>query len=176
MKKNFRNFSYKTIKKVENDLERFGYNTAIASMMELLNGIQDLRVKEVIKDPNGQEKRNYLVPSIESVGKILKLLAPFAPYTTEELWNLLGHTDSIHQQLWPVVEEKYLVEDDVTIMVAVNGKVRGQMSVDRFQVSEEQEIIRMAEELENIKKWLIGKTIIKEIYIKDKMINFVIKG
>ena len=151
----------KLIKGITTDLERFGYNTAIAKLMGSLN---ELTIK------------NYEL-RIEEKEVLVKLIAPFAPYMAEELWSQLGNKNSIHSTQWPTVEEKYLVEDVVTIPVAVNGKVRDQLSITNYELRiEEKEIINMAKELENVKKWIEGKTIKKEIYIKNKMVNFVVKG
>jgi len=135
---------------VTKDLNEFGYNTAIAKLMGCLNDL---------------DKRGRL--SNEDLSVLVRLLAPLAPYTTEELWSRIGNTNSIHQASWPVVDEKYLIDDVVTIPVAINGKVRDQIVVT-------DNVVEMAKELENIKKWIEGKTIKKEIYIKGKMINFVI--
>lgn len=99
-----------------------------------------------------------------------------APYMAEELWSRLRHGSgepkSIHQQLWPVVDEIYLIEEKIVIPVAINGKVRDQLTVDKNT----KDIVKAAKELENIKKWLVGKIIVKEIYIQNKMVNFVVKG
>ena len=148
----------KLIDGVTEDLNGFKYNTAIAKIMETLNKISNDK---------------YPI-SNEDLEKLIKLLSPFAPYLAEELWSELGNNTSVHASEWPVVDKKYLVEDEITVMVAINGKVRDQMSVDRSQISDEKEIIKKAKELENIKKWIGDKKIVKEIYVLSKMINFVI--
>jgi leucyl-tRNA synthetase len=157
----------KLIDGVTEDLEVFKYNTAIAKMMEALNKINN-------------EK---LIINNEDIKALVKLLAPFAPYLAEELYFMVGVRNasplqqeyvSVHASEWPVAEEKYLVEDEVIVMIAINGKVRDQMSVDRSQISDEKEIIKKAKELKNIKKWVGDKKIVKEIYVEGKMINFAI--
>jgi leucyl-tRNA synthetase len=148
----------KLIKAVTDDLENFKYNTAIAKMMEVLNKISDLRSQ--ISD--------------EDIKTLIKLIAPFAPYMAEELWNKLGNEESVHVAQWPVADEKYLVDEELTIMVAINGKVRDKMSVDRSQISDDKKLIEQAKELEKIRQWIGNKKIVKEIYIPGKMINFVI--
>jgi len=153
----------KLVEGVTKDLETFGYNTTIAKLMKALNEIT-ISKKQFPK---------------EDIEVLIKLMAPFAPYITEELWSKVGaHGNaSVHQQLWPVAEEKYLSEETVVIPIAVNGKVRSQLSITNYELRiEEKEIIQKARELENIKKWIDGKIIKKEIYIKGKMVNFVIEG
>ena len=137
----------KTIDGVTKDLENFGYNTAIAKLMECLNKVSGW--------------------SREESKKIIKLIAPFAPYLAEELWN---ESESVHAAEWPKVEEKYLVESEMTIPVAINGKVRAQIKV----ANDEKEVIVKAKELEEVKKWLEGKKIITEIYVPGKMVHIVL--
>jgi len=143
----------KLISGITLDMEDFGYNTVVAKLMGALNEL---------------EKEHVAGDDIEA---LIKLMAPMAPYMAEELWNRLGRIGSVHQQTWPVVDKKYLVEDEITIPVAVNGKVRDQLVVNKQNT---QDVIKMAKKLENINKWLVGKTIVKEIYIKNKMLNFVV--
>jgi len=148
----------KLIDGVSRDLNNFSFNTAIAKLMEAINKLSIT---------------NYEL-RIEDLNTLIKLLAPLAPYTAEELW--MGQTGgSVHSQSWPGVEEKYLREETINIPVAVNGKVREQMSVDRSQISDELEIVMKAKELEKIKQWIAGKEIVKEIYIPGKMVNLVVK-
>lgn len=152
----------KTIKGVTEDLEAFKYNTAIAKMMEMLNGLT---------------VNKSITISIEDIKKILKLLAPLAPYTAEEMWSQIGEVDntkSIHASLWPVVEEKYLVDKEIKVMVAINGKVRGSILVDNKEINNKDMVLKMAKENNEIIKWLGDKKIVKEIYIPAKMVNLVI--
>jgi len=139
---------------VTRDIEEFGYNTAIAKMMEALNKISNFKFQISNEDKN----------------TLIKLLAPFAPYITEELWSLdkLGIKESVHTSQWPVADKEYLKEEKINIPVAINGKVRGQLIV-------EVDAIKEAKELEKIKPWLTGKEIVKEIYVPGKMINLVIR-
>ncbi len=148
----------KTIKGVTEDLEAFKYNTAIAKMMEMLNGLT------VSKSIN---------ISIEDIKKILKLLAPLAPYTVEELYSQLDN-ESIHQSAWPEVNEKYLIDKEIKVMVAINGKVRSSILVDNKEINNKEMVLKMAKENNEIIKWLGDKKIVKEIYIPAKMVNLVI--
>ena len=174
----------KTIKRVESDTEQFKYNTAIASIMELVNLINSLRVKEVVNNPD-QSHRNYLVPSVSSVKKMIKLMAPYAPYISEELWlevwknenNKKDIDDSyktVHVADWPVADEQYLIEDKIRVAIAINGKVRDDMEIDIADQNNKDQILAMAKGSEKIKSWIGASKIIKEIYVPGKMINFVI--
>jgi len=151
----------KTIKGVTEDIERFSYNTAIAKLMEANNALVD----------------KYNEVSREDLGSLIKLLAPFAPYTAEELWAYWAKAleGSVHQQQWPEVEEKYLIEDIFRVAVAVNGKVRSEIEVSSEDENDEQKVLLLAREDEKMKSWLVGKEIVREIYVKGKMVNLVVK-
>ena len=103
----------------------------------------------------------------------LILLAPFAPHVTEELWNILGHRDSIHKQSWPKYDEKHVQDTKVIFVVQVLGKVRASLELPAG--TSQAEVKEQALAIENIKKHLAGKEIVKEIFVADKLINFVIK-
>jgi leucyl-tRNA synthetase len=151
----------KVIKGVSDDIERFSYNTAIAKLMEANNALAD-KYNEVSK---------------EDLKSLIKLLAPFAPYMAEELWCNLRNADlcSVHELSWPEVEEKYLVEDIFRVAVAVNGKVRSEIEVSSEDKDNEQKVLLLAREDEKMKSWLVGKEIVREIYVKGKMVNLVVK-
>lgn len=149
----------KTIKGVTRDMEEFGYNTAVAKLMEALN---DLGGENVGR---------------EDLKKLIILVAPMAPYMAEELWERLGgNNSSVHKARWPEVEEKYLVENTIKIPVAINGKLRDQLLVEGAKISNNREIIEEAKKLEKIIEWLKGKEVVKEIYVPGKMLNLVVKG
>jgi leucyl-tRNA synthetase len=146
---------HKTIKKVGEDIEEMRFNTAISAMMILLN---ELEKEEKIT------KENYEI--------FIKILAPFAPHMTEEIWANLKNKKSIHLESWPQYDASKLVEDTVNIMIQINGKVRGMFPVD-INMDEsviKEKVIQMPE----IKKWIDGKEIKKVIYIKGKVMNLVI--
>lgn len=156
----------KLIDSVTRDLEVFGYNTVVAKLMGALNELS------VLSSQLHTDDKEILI----------KLIAPMVPYMAEELWNRLhqGATgepkSSIHQQSWPTVNEKLLIEEMVTIPVAVNGKVRDQLKIQTSKLKDQNEIVKLGKDLEIIKKWTLNKTIIKEIYIAGKMINLVVEG
>jgi leucyl-tRNA synthetase len=170
----------KTIKKVTEDLEQFKYNTAIASMMELINKLQEIRINRSIK-PIVDGKPNWmLVVSKESIKKIIKLIAPLAPYMAEEMWSIVRDENdavSVHLSGWPKVDEKYLVEDEISLPVAINGKVRGQLIIsnEELVINNKEKIIAKAKDLEQVKKWVGEGKIVKEIYVPGKMVNLVIQ-
>ena len=146
--------------KVTNRVENFKFNTAISALMEFMNYVQD-------------DKREYNV-SRETVEKFMILLSPFAPHIAEELWSEQGKTNSVFNGSWPEFEEKYLSEDEITIVVQINGKVRGKIPA-RAGIGED-DIVEIISQNESISKWFTGKKIVKKIYIQDKLINLVVGG
>lgn len=148
-------------KKVTSDIEDEKFNTAVASMMEAVNSYYKLKEAGIGKSPAW----DYAIESL------LMVLAPFAPHIAEELWSQIGHEDTIHIDNWPEWDEKYLVSNDVTIIIQVNGKLRGklQVSVD----ADEEEIKKLALEDEAVKKYIISEPK-KIIYVKNKLVSIVI--
>ena len=145
-----------TVKKVTNDYENMFFNTAISQMMIFVNAAtkEDILPKEYAEG-------------------FVKLLSPVAPHIAEELWNRLGHNDTITYEAWPTYDEAKLVEDTVEIPVQVNGKVRAtiQIAVD----ASEEEVKNIVHENANVQTQLEGKTVVKEIYVKNKIYNIVVK-
>lgn len=146
---------HQTIKAVSANIESgIHFNTAIARLMELLNFIsrQGSADKETIK-------------------ALLKLLAPFAPHITEELWEMIGEKDSIHLSEWPKVEEKYLEEDEFIIAIQINGKVRDQIKVGKMET--EESIKQKALSSKKVQKFIDGIDVKKTIYVPGKILNLV---
>ena len=145
-----------TVKKVTNDYENMFFNTAISQMMIFVNAAtkEDILPKEYAEG-------------------FVKLLSPVAPHIAEELWSRLGHNDTITYEAWPTYDEAKLVEDTVEIPVQVNGKVRAtiQIAVD----ASEEEVKNIVHENANVQTQLEGKTVVKEIYVKNKIYNIVVK-
>ena len=156
-----------TIKRVTEDVEkRFNFNTAISTIMELVNQIH--RYREQL----AAEKQNTALLR-ETLEKTILLLAPFAPYLTEELWHTMGHKDSVHRQKWPDYDEKALVREEVQIVIQVNGKLR-----DRLQVPvdmDREELEERALGLERIKGLTAGKEVVKIINVPGRLINIVVR-
>lgn len=142
---------HKTIKKVSEDIENFGFNTAIAQMMIFLNETKSI--------------------SKEGFEAFLKVLAPFAPHITEELWHELGHETSIHLESWPKYDETLIKDEKVKFAIQVNGKLRDVLEADAE--ASEDEIKKLALESESIKKWIEGKEIKKVIFVKGRLLNII---
>lgn len=147
---------HKTIKKVGDDIVVMGFNTAISTLMILLNAL---------------EKEEFV--SKEHYKILLQLLAPFAPHVSEELWTLEGNKKSIHQSKWPEFDPKKLVSTSFNIVVQINGKVRASFISD----SDNEEIVKKyALEHPVIVKWLAGKEPVRIIYVAQKLVNIVVPG
>jgi len=147
---------HKTIKGVTEDIEEFKYNTAIAKIMELVNVLS-----------------GYNSLNIDSLNILVRLLAPFAPHMTEEIWHeVLHQKNSVHISQWPTYDEKYLKSEKVTIAIQINGKLRSTIIVDSDLGKED--ILKIAREDEKITKWFEDKEIKKEIFALGKLINFVV--
>ena len=153
-----------TIKTVTQDLDRFQFNTAISRLMEFFNSIHKYRNSV---DHSNQNKSG-LATAIET---LITLLAPFAPHLSEELWSKTGRNPSIFNQTWPEYDENKLKVKTVNMVVQVNGKLRGQLTVETGL--EESKIIEEALQVEKVKKYTTDKRIIKSIVIPQKLVNFV---
>ena len=151
-----------TTKKVTEDLHELGFNTAIASQMELVNSLYKLKLKNHL----GTEQWN------QTLVVLIQLLAPFAPHISEELWSQLGQKGSVHSSEWPQWDNKYLVEESINIVVQVNGKLRANVSV--AVGSDEQTTISVAKTDKKVAGYLNDQNIKKTIYISGKLVNFVI--
>ncbi|NCI45504.1 leucine--tRNA ligase [Sediminibacterium soli] len=146
---------HRTIRKIEDDTERYSFNTAVSTFMICINELSDLKC----------HKKTILE-------QVLILLTPYAPHIAEELWQALGNTDSILNAPFPVFEEKYVVESSKEYPVSINGKVRTTINISLAAGQNEVEKIVLDSEI--IRKWLEGKQPKKIIFVKGKMINIVI--
>jgi leucyl-tRNA synthetase len=146
---------HRTIKKIEEDTERFSFNTAVSTFMICVNDLADIRChkKEILE-------------------KLLILLAPYAPHIAEELWNKLGNEGSVLDANFPAFDGKYLVESSKEYPISVNGKLRTNITIALDAGQEEIEKIVLANEV--IQKWLDGKPPKKVIFVKGKMVNVVL--
>ena len=160
---------HKTIEKVGSDIESIKYNTAVAAMMEFLNSWEDKLKDQIVKS-----KGKSMMPlSRRSAKLFLKILAPFAPFMTEIIWqDIFGEKSSIHLAAWPEVDKKLLKEENVTIPVQVNGKIRTTI-IFRKSESDEKTVVKKAIEDEKVKKYINGKKY-KAIYVKGKILNLVV--
>ena len=149
------------VKKVGDDLEAMAFNTGISAMMVYINEAEEFSKKS----PDGLP-REYLE-------KFVLCLAPFAPHLGEELWSVLGHTDTLAYEPWPAFDPKALVEDEIEIPVQVLGKLRGRITVPVAATPAEMEAAAKANA--DVAKFLEGKTIVKVIAVPKRMVNFVVR-
>jgi len=149
------NLLHKTIKKVGEDIDKMHFNTAVAFMMELVN-----------------EYTKAAKVSKESFGKLVQILSPFAPHLCEELWSKLGNKDSLAFAPWPEYDPDLIVDEVITIVVQINGKVRDELEV-AADISEA-EVEKLALQSDKVKKWLAGKEPKKVIYVIGKLVSIVV--
>ena len=147
---------HQTVKKVTNDFEALAYNTAISQMMIFVNAAYK----------NGSCPREY-------AEGLVKMLSPICPHVGEEMWQKLGHNETIAYAEWPKYDEAKMVEDTIEIGVQVNGKVRGtvMLAVDE----ENDSAIEKAKQVEGVARSIEGKTVVKAIYVKGRIVNLVVK-
>ena len=164
--KDLRRVLHSSIKKVTNDIEtRFNFNTAISTMMELVNALY--AYKEAAKEPNAG-----LV--YEVISDLIKMMSPFVPHITEELWRgAIDANSSVHEQSWPECDEEALKVDNVEIVLQVNGKVRGRLTVPAEATKEELEKIAMADA--NVQAHIGDATVRKVICVPGRLVNIVAK-
>jgi len=163
----------KTIKKVTEDIQQIKYNTSIASMMEFLNAweARTSEVEEERSDGKTSEVNNGL--SIDNAKKFLQILAPFAPYITEEIWySVFGETQSIHLSTWPSVDDKSIIDTEIQLPVQINGKTRAVLHISSSDSSQDT-VVKKALTNEKVQKYLEGKKH-RVIYIQNKILNFVL--
>ena len=147
---------HKTVKKVTSDIEEMKFNTAIASMMALINKIYEV---------------GHL--TTDELKTFVSILCPFAPHISEELWQMLGETKLLSVSPWPTYDEAKCKDSTVEIVIQINGKIR-----DRLEVSVEAnaaEVIAIAKQAEKIAPLVEGKTVVKELYVPGKLVNIVVK-
>ena len=164
---NLSNFSevqkiqHKTIKKVTEDFHRESLNTAVAALMEFVNDLYKLKLEGFSND------WRFILEDL------LKMLVPFAPHISSELWQQLGNDDFIEKSGWPKWNNDFLQADEIQIIVQVNGKLRGKIKVSPS--ASKDQILDLAKSEENVIKHLAGKQVVKEIFVPNKIVNLVVK-
>lgn len=152
---------HKTIKKVTEDFHRESLNTVVAALMEFVNDLYKFKLEGFSEDWR------------QVLEDLLKMLMPFAPHISSELWQQLGNNNFIEESGWPEWDEEMLKTSEIQIVVQVNGKLRGKIKISTEL--EKQQILEKAKQEENVAKFLADKEIIKEIVVPGKLINFVVK-
>ncbi len=162
--KEVRHLAHTTLKRVGDDIEqRFNFNTAISAIMELVNGLYHER----------EASGGVASPAVDEAMDILvHVLAPFTPHLAEELWEALGNKESVHLEAWPEVDAAALVQDEVEIVVQINGKLRARMMVPTDV--EKDILLTQVKEDPQVAAHLEGKTIRKEIVVPGKLVNLVV--
>ncbi len=152
----FKRTMHKTIKKVTEDLAGFHFNTAVSALMIFVN-----EAGKLDQIPRSAFER------------FLTILAPFAPHLTEEIWReTLGHEKSIHLEAWPTFDEKMAKDDQIELVIQINGKVRDTVEVPADIAKDD--ALKLAKESERVAKWLEGGEIRKEIFVPGKLVNLVV--
>ncbi|MCH7835787.1 MAG: class I tRNA ligase family protein, partial [Chloroflexi bacterium] len=161
--RDLRRHTHQTIRRVTQDMERFRFNTLLSALMELTNGL--LRNRDA--GPADREAWN------EGVESLLLMLAPVAPHISEELWARSGRPYSVHTQPWPACDEELASEDEITLVVQVNGKLR-----DRIQAPagiQEDRAKELALASPRVQRFIDQKKVTKVIYVPGKLVNVVVK-
>ena len=154
--KNLEKMMHKTIKKVTDDTATLNFNTAISQMMVYVN--------EMNKETE--------IPKV-CLETLTLLLSPYTPHLAEELWSMLGHEPSVSKAPWPVYDEEKTKDDEIEVVVQINGKVRAKLKVAR-EISKD-DMLAAAKNDEAVKKWTDGKVVVKEIVVPGKLVNIVVK-
>ena len=153
-----------TIKKVSEDVGgRYSFNTAISSIMELVN--------EMYKYKEGENVNTGLLG--KAVKDLILILSPFTPHICEEMWEHIGQTESLVNMSWPEYDEAALVKDEVEIVIQVNGKLKDKILAANN--SDRAELEKTVLEKENIQTLLEGKTVVKVVVVPNKLVNIVVK-
>ena len=152
---------FKTVKKIGEDIDNLKFNTAVAALMQFFNWYSDKRATL------SKELKRFYLKNISIV------MAPLMPHLAEEFWSITGGKSSIHTQKWPTVLAEKLIASSINLPIQVNGKIRG--TIDISNDLSQDEVEKISKTQENVAKYLKGKDIVKVIYIKNKIINFLIK-
>ncbi len=156
--------THQTIRRVTQDMAKFRFNTMLSALMEYTNHLARMKEASLVASPAWEE----------SIDILLRLLAPTAPHFTEELWERTGRPYSIHNQPWPQWDEKLAKDEEVTLVVQVNGKLRDRITVPA-SVSEDELPQLLQEKAIKANAYLEGKKVLKQVYVPGRLINFVVK-
>jgi leucyl-tRNA synthetase len=167
----FRRTIHETIKRVTDDIERdFGFNTAVSAIMELVNAL--LAFEAASRDTMPAPERETLLR--EAVETVLLLLGPICPHITEELWEQLGHRESLFRQPWPEADAAALRRADVTVVLQVDGKVRGRLVVDVD--APEARVRELALADDKVRSWVSGRAVDRVVVVPNRLVNIVTRA
>ncbi len=167
----FRRTIHATIKRVTDDIEcDFGFNTAISAVMELVNAVHAFEAAS-LDAMAAQERAGLLAEAVETA---VLLLGPFCPHVTEELWAHLGHDTSVFRQPWPVADPAALARKEVAVVVQVDGKVRGRLTVDVDAAAEV--VQRRALDDDKVRPWLEGREVDRVVVVPNRLVNIVTRA
>ncbi len=159
--------THQTIRKVTTDIEeRFHFNTAISAVMELVNTLYQ------IERPEKGDRISYAIIR-KTIETVVILLSPIVPHVTEELWEIIGMKGQLAESSWPSYDQTLAAEEEITIVIQVNGKLRGRIQVSAGESDDR--IKECALKEEKVQKFIEGKQVIKEIYVPKKLVNIVVK-
>ncbi len=164
----FRRVIHETVARVTADVERdFHFNTAISAVMELVNALHDFE-RDSLDRVAGTERAALMR---EATDTTVLLLGPVCPHMTEELWQMLGHGDSLFRQAWPAADAGALVREQVTVVVQVDGKVRSRLTVD--VAAPEQAVREQALAEDKVRPWIAGREVSKVVVVPGRLVNIV---
>ena len=164
----FRRTIHATIQRVTDDIEHdFHFNTAISAIMELVNALYAFDTASLDRVPAGERGRLLR----EAVETVLLLLGPFCPHVTEELWSQLGHATSLFKQPWPSADAEALRRNEVTVVVQVDGKVRGRLTVDVDAAEERVRQLALGDE--KVRPWVASRRVAKVVVVPNRLVNIV---
>jgi leucyl-tRNA synthetase len=159
---------HQTIKKVTEDIQIYHYNTALSSLMELTNLLYS-KLKSAKKGSHAVWNQALL--------NLTKMLAPFAPHLAEEIWvNVLGQKFSVHLSNWPAYKPEFVKEEEITLVVQVDARLRGQLRLNEAQSRDQKVVEELAKKDSKVASWLGGKKVKKTIFVPGKLINFVLQA
>lgn len=158
--------THASIKKVTEDFERFSFNTAISSIMEMVNALY------VYKENTDKDKLNCALVG-EALRSLVLLLSPFVPHVASEMWEIIGEKSSLIETAWPKYDEAALVVSEIEVAVQINGKIRGKLMISPDLTPDEMQQVALCDE--KIKEFTAGKTVVKVIAVPKKLINIVVK-
>ncbi len=164
--KKLRFATHSSIKKVTEDFERFSFNTAISSIMEMVNALYIYKENTDVADYN-----KGLIG--ETVKSLIVLLTPFIPHATSEMWEIIGEKTSVTEASWVACDESALVVSEIEVVVQINGKIRGKLMISPDLTPAQMQEVALADE--KIKEFICGKDVVKVIAVPKKLINIVVK-